>query len=39
MVYSFERNPADSSLIKVSQDELNGIADRIRGEGFLVEVS
>jgi wyosine [tRNA(Phe)-imidazoG37] synthetase (radical SAM superfamily) len=39
MVYSFERNTADSSLIKVPPDELNGIAAKLREEGFTVEVS
>lgn len=39
MIYTYQRDTAAEGLKKISQEELETIAGRIRKEGFIVEVS
>ncbi len=39
MLYSIDRATPESDLQKVEKDELEKIADRMRGEGIKVQVS
>ena len=39
MVYTIDRETPDPDLQKASPKELDGIADKLRAEGFEVEVA